>query len=121
MNNKKIAIIGAGNIGSAIALGLNESGIVASGDMVVTRRSPEGLARFKELGMVTTTVNKEAVEYADIIIVAVTPKELNGLLEEIDPFLVEGRHELISIVSGASVADMKSRLLKKVPDRKSVV
>lgn len=115
LNNKKIAIIGAGNIGSAIALGLNESGIVASGDIVVTRRSPESLNRFKELGMKTTTSNREAVEFADVIIVAVTPKELNGLLEEIDPFLVEGRHELISIVSGASVGEMKSRLTKKVP------
>jgi len=114
LKNKKVAIIGAGNIGSAIALGINESKLIKSEDIIVTRRSIEGLMKFEDLGMTVTTDNKKAVEMADLIVVAVTPKELNGILEEIDSVLIEGKHEVISIVSGASVKEMKSHLTKKV-------
>jgi len=114
LENRKVAIIGGGNIGSAIALGLNESKLIETQNIIVTRRSEEGLKRFSDLGMSITTSNIKAIEMAEIIVVAVTPKDLDGVLREIDPFLVEGKHEIISIVSGASIKDMKSQLTKKV-------
>ena len=115
MKNKKVAIIGAGNIGSAIALGINESKLIESADIIVTRRGIDGLKRFEQLGMTVTTDNKAAVSMADLIVIAVTPKELNGVLAEISESLVEGKHEVISIVSGASIKEIKSHLTRKVP------
>jgi len=113
--DKRIAVIGAGNIGSAIVLGLNESDLIDSKNIIVTRRSRESLKRFEELGMRVTTDNLQAVKDSDIIVVAVTPKDLDGILTQLDPVLVEGKHEIISIVSGASVKDMKAQLSKKIP------
>nr|MBP9123461.1 NAD(P)-binding domain-containing protein [Ignavibacteriaceae bacterium] len=54
MENRKVAIIGGGNIGSAIALGLNESKLIETQNIIVTRRSEEGLKRFSDLGMSIT-------------------------------------------------------------------
>jgi pyrroline-5-carboxylate reductase len=115
LENRKVVIIGAGNIGSSIAFGINESKLIETNNIIVTRRSEEGLKKFSEMGMTTTTDNKKAVEWADIVVIAVTPKELNGLLDEISPYLVENKHEIISIVSGASIKDMKSRITKNIP------
>ena len=44
---KKISIIGCGNIGSSIADGLLESGMIKSKDVYLTRRDTERLKSFK--------------------------------------------------------------------------
>ncbi|MBI5808244.1 MAG: NAD(P)-binding domain-containing protein, partial [Ignavibacteriales bacterium] len=46
MNKKKIAILGCGNIGSAIANGLVNSGLYKPSQIFVTRKSHEQLDKF---------------------------------------------------------------------------
>lgn len=48
MANNKIAIIGGGNLGSAIAEGLLESGFLQPADLTITKRNVDTLARFRE-------------------------------------------------------------------------
>ncbi len=115
MTKKKIAILGCGNIGSAIANGLVKSGLYKSSQLFLTRKSDELLARFAERGFNTTSNNLEAVKQSEIIIICVTPQQLNGLLEEIESVLSEEKHIVLSVVTGAWIKQIKGKLTKKCP------
>ena len=56
MSNERMAIIGGGNLGSAIARGLVSAGVREPKATTVTRRSDEPLAPFRSEGFVTTTL-----------------------------------------------------------------
>lgn len=105
MNKKDlhIAILGAGNIGTAIAHGLSESGLFTAENMTLTRRRTELLKEFKDQGFTVHSDNPAAVKNSDIILLAVEPHQLDGLLEEIKPDLDPDRHTIISVVSGATI------------------
>lgn len=115
MIRRKIAILGCGNIGSAIANGLVNSGLYKSSQIYVTRKSEEQLLKFSKKGFLTSTNNKEAVKKSEILIIAVTPQQLDELLNEIQNELIENKHILISIVTGASIKQIKNQLTKKIP------
>ena len=104
---KSIAILGAGNIGTAIARGLVKSNQLKAGRITMTRRHAEKLEALEREGFSTTTDNHAAVVASDLIIVAVEPGQLNDLLKTICPALDPARHTLVSVVSGASIEDMR--------------
>ena len=107
---KKIAILGGGNIGSAIALGLVNSKLYQASEIIVTRRNQEPLKSFSERGFQTTGSNIQAVKNSEIIIIAVTPQQLNGLLVEIKKSLNTKRHVIISIVSGVTIKQIRAQV-----------
>lgn len=111
----QIAILGGGNIGSAIANGLVRAELWAPNDIIITRRRPDLLTKFAENGFNVSIDNTWAVKEANIVVVAVTPQQLNGLLSEISGEISEDRHILISVVSGASINEIKEKIGKKVP------
>lgn len=115
MQEKNVAILGCGNIGSAIANGLVKSGMYKPAQIFVTRRSEDGLKKFSERGFKTTADNIDAVKKSRIIILAVTPRQLDGVIEEIRDALDEQRHFVLSVVSGASIKQIKSHIQKKIP------
>lgn len=115
MNKKKIAILGCGNIGSAIANGLVNSGLYKPSQIFVTRKSQEQLDKFSQKGFLTSSNNLEAVKKSEIIIIAVTPQQLDDLLLEINDELIENKHILLSVVTGAAINQIKSKLTKKIP------
>jgi len=69
MNKKKIAILGGGNIGKAIAFGLLKSGNWNPSDIFVTKRKPEQLNDLKDKGIKTGSNNEDAIRVSDIILV----------------------------------------------------
>ena len=71
----KVAIIGAGNMGGAIARGLAGGHYIKAGEITVSNPSQEKLDRLKKAypDMNITNSNKEAAADADIIIIAVKP------------------------------------------------
>ena len=100
----KIAILGAGNLGLSIGRGLITNNSLTQ--LYLTRRSVENIASWKEYANTHVTAdNKKAVQESDIIILAVQPRQLVGLLEEIKDLLHEN-HVLISTVTGFSLAKM---------------
>lgn len=111
----EIAILGTGNIGRAIALGLAAARRFRPGEMVLTRRGVDHLKDLAAQGFQTTSDNRAAVRQAAIVIVAVEPQQLDGLLEEIAPVLEPERHMLISVVSGASTKDILRQVGKELP------
>lgn len=106
----KATIIGAGNIGLALADGLIKSGNCEAADITVTRRSATALERLQQKGFVVTSDNKEAIRNADIIFLCTLPQQLNGVLDEIKEGLGTETQLLVSVVTGVHTDDIKQRL-----------
>jgi pyrroline-5-carboxylate reductase len=111
----RVAVLGSGNIGSAIARGLVKAGIVPAAHITLTRRKAEHLEAFKRDGFNAGTNNREAMSEAGFIVIAVTPQQLNGLLDEIRDAVDPRRHTIISVVSGATIAEIRAQLGSTVP------
>ena len=89
MKNSRIAIIGGGNLGGAIAEGLIKSKFVTPQQITITRRNVELLQPLASQGVTVTSDNKAAIQNSDVIIVALKPynvKEiLDGLKDNFNP------------------------------------
>jgi pyrroline-5-carboxylate reductase len=111
---KKIAIIGGGNLGSAIAEGLLISKFSKASDIIVTKRNVSTLRSLKDSGVEITDDNASAVKKSEVIILAVKPFQttdvLNGIKKELN-----GKKLLISVVTGVTMADMENVIGKKIP------
>ncbi len=106
-NISSLAILGAGNIGTAIARGLVKAGLLDAGKITLTRRHADKLQDLATEGFFVTTDNHAAVASNDLVVLAVEPGQLNDLLKAIQPALDSRRHTLVSVVSGATIEDMK--------------
>ena len=97
----KVAIIGAGNMGGAIALGMAKGTIVDAKDIVVADPSQANLDRLKQQvpEMNTTASNAEAVKDADIVILAVKPWLVEIVLKDLP---LKEQQILVSIAAGVS-------------------
>lgn len=102
METKKIAIIGIGNMGGAIAHGLLKSGFLPADHIFAADRKEASLQELKDLGVNTFTENLEAAKNADVIIAAVKPYHIEGVISEIKPALDPGKI-FISIVAGVGI------------------
>jgi len=110
-----LAILGTGNIGRAMAIGLADAGRFEPARSILTRRKVEALEDLAARGFVTQSDNVGAVERADTVVVAVEPQHLNGVLQEIAPVLDPSRHLLVSVVSGASIDAILRQLDRELP------
>lgn len=111
---KKIAIIGGGNLGSAIAEGLIKSKFCKPADITITKRKVETLQSFKEKGVKITSDNAEAVRNSELIILAVKPYQLNDVILGFKKEL-SAKHILVSVVTGVLIADIDQVVQKKIP------
>jgi len=102
---KRIAIIGLGNLGLSIANGLMENGIVKPEHLVATKRnvtSPEIDYTYK-----VTSDNKTAVANADIIIVALKPYNTLSVLESLKASFRPDQL-LVSLATGITLEALQS-------------
>ena len=108
----KLAIIGTGNMGGAIARGLIDSGTWEAGNISCTVKTAAGLARIQASlpGVQATTDNRQAASMADIILLAVKPWLMAEVIEEIRPALDSSRHIIISVAAGISLQQMEQLL-----------
>ena len=110
-----IAILGSGNIGLSLANGLVKSNYCTADNIILTRRSLFQLSAKAKEGFRVTSVNAEAVKGSSIVILAVLPQQLDGLLAEIAPSVNPEKHLIISVISGVSCRDIKAKLGDNVP------
>lgn len=101
-----VAILGGGNIGKAMMNGLLRSGKFSPEELIITRRNRPMLDDLKEKGIQTGLSNAEAVQKTRRIILAVQPRQMKGLLEEIRPYLDKKEHILISVVTGYTIQEI---------------
>lgn len=103
----KIAIIGGGNLGAAMAEGLVDSRFIQPQHLTVTRRNPGLLAALKEKGVITGSDNLAAAKEASWIVLAVKPFQVKEVLQEILPVLDPSRHTLVSVITGVWIKDIQ--------------
>lgn len=79
----KVAIIGAGNMGGAIARGMAQGSLIRPVDITVSNPSEGKLRAIKEFNpqIKTTCNNQEAINEADLIILAVKPWFIKEVIE----------------------------------------
>lgn len=110
----KIAIIGAGSIGGAIARGLVKGSIFKASDITCTTQSEETLTRLKVFNpeFRLTHNNTEAVKDADIVVIAVKPWRVETIIDEIKPVLDFDRQIIVSVAAGITFDLLNTYLTK---------
>ncbi|MCX6208596.1 MAG: pyrroline-5-carboxylate reductase [Bacteroidetes bacterium] len=103
----KIAIIGGGNLGSAIAEGLIAASFTQPENIIVTKRNVSTLNSLKEKGVIVTSNNIEAITQASYIILAVKPFQIKEILEQLKPNLNPSQHTLVSVITGVWINDIQ--------------
>jgi len=122
LNDKKIAIIGTGNMGEALISGLIVSGSSNPKNIICTDIRQEKLDQVKAKYKVrTTTDNLKAVGEADIVIYSVKPQIMAATLVETAAKLDMSKL-VISIAAGVPLAAMEAciskdlRLIRVMPN-----
>ena len=108
----KIAIIGAGAMGGAMADGFIKSGAVKPADISVANPTAQKLEHFALQGASVTTDNKTAAEGADIVIIAVKPWLVEQVVNELKPMLNYTRQTIITVAAGISGSQFTAWLKK---------
>ncbi|VAW15413.1 Pyrroline-5-carboxylate reductase [hydrothermal vent metagenome] len=114
MKNKKITIIGAGNMGGAIVNGLLKSGFVSASDISVADRKESVLLQMKEKGVNVFQNNLEALKGAGTVILAVKPYHTETVIKEIKPAL-NPEKILISIIAGVGIGQLEEMIGEGIP------
>ena len=113
--NSKITIIGAGNLGQAIAKGLVKSGSYSSENISLTRRTLSELSSFENAGFYVTGNNSSAVKDSKLIIIAVGPLDAERILDSFKDDLNPDKHILISTMTGVSIQKIQSVVGLQLP------
>ncbi|BDZ54423.1 pyrroline-5-carboxylate reductase [Agromyces marinus] len=118
-----IAFLGAGSMARAILAGLLAPHVAVEGGIRATNRSAERAAEFDDEPRVRAfatetdaAANRTAVDGAKLVVVAVKPAMVPGLLDEIADALEPGA-VVVSVAAGVTVATFEAHL----PEQVSVV
>ena len=104
----KIAIIGAGAMGGAIAEGILKLDGFNAADLTVSDHNRPVLNHFASLGANAIADNNEAVKDADIVCVVVKPWHVEKTLRGIKESLDYHRQTLVVVAAGVSSANILS-------------
>ena len=104
----KIAILGAGNMGGAIARGLATGSMVKAENITVTARTQATLDRLSAdvPDIQTTLSNREACEGAAIVMLCIKPWLVQLVLEDIYPAINASNPLIISVAAGITFAQL---------------
>jgi pyrroline-5-carboxylate reductase len=127
MTNKRLAILGAGNMGRALIGGLLRSGTrpeqISVGEPLAAAR--EVLAR--ELGITASADNLAAVSGAAVVVLAVKPQEAAAVLTALAGRWGAHGPLLISVAAGLRVATLQAwcgpgvAVVRAIPNRPALV
>ena len=99
IEERRVAVLGAGTIGEALIAGLLSGGWREPGEIVATGRREERIAELREkLGVEATLSNADAVAGAALVVIAVKPQDFDDLLGEIAP-VVTAEQTVLSIAA----------------------
>jgi len=115
MEEKKVSILGCGNIGISLLQGFIKDNAVSPANITATRRNIQELNWIKELGVSLTTDNIKAVDDSDIIIIAVKPYNIVNVLLEIKSHLNHERHIIISVSAGTTISQIQDVVGVTIP------
>ncbi len=109
-SNRKLAVLGAGKLGSILLRSYRKQGLFAAGNVTATlKHADKADALTRELGVRVSTDNREAVRGADIVLLAVKPKVAGEVLREIAPELKAGAL-VISVAASVTTRFLEQHL-----------
>ena len=112
---RKIAILGAGRIGEALISGLLSSDWRKPDEIAATSRRAERVAELHERhGVAATLSNHDAVVGASLVVIAVKPQDIEGLLGEIGGLILP-EQTVLSVAAAIPTALIERRLSANVP------
>lgn len=103
----KIAILGGGNLGISLAEGFIKDNFIAPNNIYITRRRVHLLSFLADKGINVMDNNIDAIEAAEVVIIAVKPHQFKGVLLEIKSKLDSSRHIIISVATGIRLHDIE--------------
>ena len=110
----KIAIIGGGNLGAAIAEGLLKSKFCKATEITITKRNIAPLKLLSERGVNVTTNNNEAIKKSDLILLAVKPFQVAEVIAGLKKDLT-AKHIVVSVITGISLNELNEMVKRKNP------
>ena len=115
MDDRRVAVLGAGTIGEALIAGFLSSDWRKPGEIVATGRRDERLDELRErYGVEATLSNPEAVAGATLVVVAVKPQDFPVLLGEVGP-LIDSSQTVLSIAAAIPTKAIEEHLAADVP------
>jgi len=115
MINKKMVLIGGGNMGKSLLRGILKAGLTAPGNVTVADVHRGKLDSLRaDFGIHVTDNAREAIPGADLVILAVKPMTLNDVLGGIRE-AVRPEQLFISIIAGVESAYIREKLGKGNP------
>ena len=101
------AFVGGGNMGGALIRGLIARGLPAQKVSVGEAQQARRIELADELGVHVTADNREAVQGADVVVIAVKPQDMAGTVQSVADVLRARPPLLISIAAGIRVGDIE--------------
>ena len=103
----RIGFIGCGNMATAMIQGMVKKGLYHTEEILVSNKTPQGLARSRErLGVDVSADNREVARRAKLLVLSVKPQFYEEVLGEIAPEL-DSAHLLLGIAPGKTIAWLK--------------
>jgi pyrroline-5-carboxylate reductase len=105
-----IGFLGAGQMATALARGWLDAGLLDPTRSRASDPYPEARSHFQQAtGVAAVADNREVVTRCDLLVLAVKPQTIDGLLAEVRPNLAD-RHLLVSIAAGVSLTKLATGL-----------
>jgi pyrroline-5-carboxylate reductase len=115
VDERKIAVLGAGQIGEALISGLLSSGWRTPVELAASTRREERAAELRERhGIEVTLSNADAAAGAALVVIAVKPQDIEALLGEIGP-LIQPEQTVLSIAAAIPTTTIERQLGSGVP------
>jgi pyrroline-5-carboxylate reductase len=115
VDERRIAVLGAGRIGEALIAGLLSSGWRRPADIAASSRRPERVEELAErYGIVATSDNVEAAAGAALVVVSVKPQDIEGLLGQIGP-AISAEQTVLSVAAATPTTTIERHLAAGVP------
>jgi pyrroline-5-carboxylate reductase len=113
--NKKIAFIGAGNMGEALLGGLLTAKLTDPANIIATDIRPERLQDLQNKWKIRTSLdNRQAAQDADVILLCVKPQTISEVLAQLKG-IIRGEQLVISILAGITTDTITYALTGKNP------
>ena len=123
----RVGFIGAGKMATALARGLVTAGFTSSDQIVASDVYPAARQQFaQETNARSAESNAEVVAASQIVILAVKPQQMSGVLAELKG-QITSQHLVISIAAGVPLKTMlaglgeKSRIVRVMPNTPCLV
>jgi len=111
----RLAVVGGGKMGEALLKGLLAAGMLEPSDIVVSDVSAERRDVLSEgYGVSTTNDNTEAIDGADVVLLAIKPQQMDEVLGGLSG-AVKPHQLIVSIAAGVGIEKIASYLADGVP------